>query len=563
LVGDTTFEAPLSALNANLESVKAQLGLQDSTRTARLSVSSQHESPDQQITSPSIALSEPVRGLRVGSRFLPFPSPRDYSEYIDFFFEDINPCHSCVNEAAFRQSNKKLRRCIFARGDDICFLALNYIIFACADILRNVEPVQQPLPCPGWNWFLAADSLLGKRKLSGQADLCLIQFLIYEAFYLMHADKSSAAYNAIGIACRLSFQFGLHNQPRWDQRCDPFSIHMRQRVFWTVYFVDRRIALSCGRPYGIRDSDIRVEKPAWLHDKALSPGHPLPPSDPDRSAIMYLICMVEFGKLAGDVWDTMFAANGDTFSTEAVAILDAKIRHWLENTLPKIPLLPSQIPLTQRHRRQQLLVDTRLFHLRLLLHRREMVSLSYNATVGLLCGNLATNIVRRLEEHRLEINQPSSFRFHLATTLGGAILILATLLCRDLTTIGLQDRHAIFSKSFHTAVEMLKELAQVLRAARRIADDLDTVVNSVTSILLRSSFSPQNNIGQLPEGTFDNFFPHTDADVANLGQLPESGVSEMGGQTVESTFNYDIFATLDSWDSYFQANTGDPGVPWI
>ncbi len=92
-----------------------------------------------------------------------------------------------------------------------------------------------------------------------------------QAFYLMHADKSSAAYNAIGIACRLSFQFGLHNQPRWDQRCDPFSIHMRQRVFWTVYFVDRRIALSCGRPYGIRDSDIRVEKPAWLHDKASEP----------------------------------------------------------------------------------------------------------------------------------------------------------------------------------------------------------------------------------------------------------------------------------------------------
>jgi hypothetical protein len=43
---------------------------------------------------------------------------------------------------------------------------------------------------------------------------------------------------------------------------------MRQRVFWTVYFVDRRIALSCGRPYGIKDSDIRTEKPAWLHDEA-------------------------------------------------------------------------------------------------------------------------------------------------------------------------------------------------------------------------------------------------------------------------------------------------------
>lgn len=42
---------------------------------------------------------------------------------------------------------------------------------------------------------------------------------------------------------------------------------MRQRLFWTVYFVDRRISLSCGRPYGLRDSDIDVDEPAWVDDK--------------------------------------------------------------------------------------------------------------------------------------------------------------------------------------------------------------------------------------------------------------------------------------------------------
>lgn len=42
---------------------------------------------------------------------------------------------------------------------------------------------------------------------------------------------------------------------------------MRQRIFWTVYFVDRRISLSCGRPYSIREADIEIEQPAYLCDK--------------------------------------------------------------------------------------------------------------------------------------------------------------------------------------------------------------------------------------------------------------------------------------------------------
>jgi hypothetical protein len=92
--------------------------------------------------------------------------------------------------------------------------------------------------------------------------------------------------------------------------------------------------------------------------QALRPGQPLPLADPEMSAVMYLTCMAEFGKLAGDVWDTAFSANAGTCSTETMAVLDAKIKHWVETLLPKIPLLPSRIPPTQRHLRQQLLVDT-------------------------------------------------------------------------------------------------------------------------------------------------------------------------------------------------------------
>ncbi|KIW12258.1 hypothetical protein PV08_09534 [Exophiala spinifera] len=542
--GDTTFEAPLSALNANLDSMKAQLGLQDWT-------------PDR---TPGT-----IRRVRVGSQFLPFPSTSDYQNYIDFFFEDINPCHSCVNESDFKQKNHNLARGAFARSDDICFLALNYIIFACADILRNVDPVHEltSAPCPGWKWFLASDALLRKRKLSGKADLCLIQFLIYEAFYLVHADRSSAAYSAIGIACRLCFQMGLHDEPRWGKDHNPYTAHMRQRVFWTVYFVDRRISLSCGRPYGMRDSDIRVDKPAWLCDKMLNPSSPLPEPDPEMSAIMYLVCMISFGNLAGVVWDTMFSASVDGPCSEAIALVDAKIRHWTDTTLPTIPLLPRHTSPTRRHLRQQLLVNTRISHLRLLLHRREMVSLKYSASTGLLCGTLATDIVEQIKTHSHEISEPSSFRFHLATTVGGAILILATLLCRDLSEIGLESHNTEYAESFHAAVAMLRELSQVLRAARRILDDLESVLTSVRSILLRPATSPQNGAANFTPSAFDNVFTYSNPGLAHQDHFAENiGSQEIAGGGIAS-FNYDTFASLDSWDAYFQQPSSEYGVPWI
>lgn len=84
----------------------------------------------------------------------------------------------------------------------------------------------------------------------------------------MYADKGNAAYSIIGQACRSCFLAGLHQQSSSSWRAyTPFEIHMRQRIFWTVYFLDRRISLSCCRPYSIRESDIDIEQPGYLYDK--------------------------------------------------------------------------------------------------------------------------------------------------------------------------------------------------------------------------------------------------------------------------------------------------------
>ena len=66
---------------------------------------------------------------------------------------------------------------------------------------------------------------------------------------------------------------------------------MKQRILWTTYFVDRRIALSCGRPYGMADRDIDVDLPVWISDKDLHPEKRLPQVNVEDSFMMYLSCM--------------------------------------------------------------------------------------------------------------------------------------------------------------------------------------------------------------------------------------------------------------------------------
>lgn len=86
----------------------------------------------------------------------------------------------------------------------------------------------------------------------------------------MHAGRSNAAYHAIGLACRMCYQLGLHRQDQWESLCSPYEMHMRQRLIWTVYFVDRRVSLSCGRPYSMLDGHLHVEKPLQIDDKVRS-----------------------------------------------------------------------------------------------------------------------------------------------------------------------------------------------------------------------------------------------------------------------------------------------------
>jgi hypothetical protein len=193
-----------------------------------------------------------------------------------------------------------------------------------------------------------------------------------------------------------------------------------------------------------------------------------------------------------------------------------------------------------------------------------MISLSYDSTTGALCGSIAIDIVSQLKDHDFETIQPSSFRFHMATTLGGAILILATLLIRPLSTIGLQQEQPIYAEIFQEGVKMLRDLSTRLQTARHIIDNLEDIIQVVTSILDHSQ-SPESHEGSVNHipANMDTMFLYGATDFAQQAALLDDLLGNCIGSTGGDTSNHDGMHSLDSWDYDLLPTTNGNSVAWI
>ncbi len=196
-----------------------------------------------------------------------------------------------------------------------------------------------------------------------------------------------------------------------------------------------------------------------------------------------------------------------------------------------------------------------------------MVSLTYDGSTGRLCGDLAIDTVQQISSFKHEISGPSSFRFHMAFSLGNAILVLATLLCRPLTTIGLQDNQPIYAENFQQGMAMLRDLAIYLEAARRIIDDLEDIVQVVETVLNQSPLMVQEDLMNIIPENIDHLFPYSEVDFAQqarpIGENLAGDGAWVSGNGDGGSYNQGLSSLLDWWDDDLQPPINGYGAPWI
>lgn len=102
----------------------------------------------------------------------------------------------------------------------------------------------------------AVDSL--QHVLSRPTTLLSLQAAISVQLFLASMLRLNAASRLGGLVIRMALQLGLHRCPTRFPAFSSDEKEHRQRVFWSLYAVDRFICQSMGLPLSLHDDDVDV-----------------------------------------------------------------------------------------------------------------------------------------------------------------------------------------------------------------------------------------------------------------------------------------------------------------
>ncbi|KAH6865478.1 hypothetical protein BKA58DRAFT_222095 [Alternaria rosae] len=406
--------------------------------------------------------------IQVGNRKVPFPSSADYQQYLASFFTDIHLSHPCIDEPEFRNRSQHMLASTTISSEDCEFLALNYTIFACCDVLLNVAPIDTGKP-KGWRWLEMADELVDKRSLlSGSGDLTMMQCALFQAIYYTYADMPGPAYNTIGAAARLAFQSCLHQQSTWTN-ITTIQAYERICTFWNIFVQDRFISLTCGRPYTIHETDIQVEAPVDLSQRANL--YQTEGDDPRPFIDHYIHYVILWARYAGN------AVDGRSLDSTTQDIIDRQISYFLDHDLPelRIPYAqrdagtvpPLKVFITQKK------TDFVLWGL-----RSVIISLQYDDNHAAHLSQLAGFSLTRMTAFAQDASHSFSLRHRMTSSLSNALLVLCSLLVRN--SAGRTQTHI---EAFRRAENMLHDLAFSQPYAKRVLSDFESIVRVVEDCL--------------------------------------------------------------------------------
>ncbi|KAL4807383.1 fungal-specific transcription factor domain-containing protein [Aspergillus unguis] len=88
--------------------------------------------------------------------------------------------------------------------------------------------------------------------------------------YHLRSASSQGVWYMVGLAMRTAIDLGLHRKAN-ESNLDPITAQMRRRLFWTVYYLERVVSISLGRPFSIADRHIDLPLPVDVDDDVRDP----------------------------------------------------------------------------------------------------------------------------------------------------------------------------------------------------------------------------------------------------------------------------------------------------
>ncbi|KAF2802341.1 uncharacterized protein BDZ99DRAFT_577019 [Mytilinidion resinicola] len=431
--------------------------------------------------------------------------------YIDIYFSYMNPHYPSLNENQFRADFDRFlsnHTSEIETADLPQFIALINLMHAEVKLLS--DDWSDSSLVPAWDEFCRAESILNRLTWLGNGNMLTIQCLLIKARYLLYIEKSDGAYDTMAKVVRLCFQVGLHDQNSWKD-CTPFETVMRQRIFWTIYYLERNIAFNNGSPYLIRDTDFRVDLPKGYEDKFMFPDRPLPEENPERSSGPYLCSAIKWGKMCAEIWDSVFATSAPKpASQEFIASMDARVQYAISQIPPHLQYLknlerldtPGSVP--SYVLRQTVILHLRMNQLRLILRQESILSLTYSEkTADEVVSIAATTIDALYAYHSRGLDRPTG-RF---SSVFYSVAPLLNLVCIIVKADNPPETRTKAIESFKKGLSTFNDMSSNFTLARHTLRRLYRIIETAKRAILK--FHGAELLDTTPkELQFDTIMPH-------------------------------------------------------
>ncbi|EEY23064.1 conserved hypothetical protein [Verticillium alfalfae VaMs.102] len=206
--------------------------------------------------------------------------------------------------------------------------------------------------------------------------------------YLFRLDATQRATRLLALAVSNAHIIGLHRQSTLENM-PAVASQMYTRSWWSIYVLDRRLAIESGRPYLIQDSNVDTALPLDLSDAWLTRFQSRPEkisqlqrevalelaSEP-ITAIPYIAAMVRYSRVVGKAWELLYGVkSANSTSSPMVEYADTVLTDLLDTLPPCLTYdlnIPNEVQFASRLRwqvKQTVLLYTCTHFLRLLMRR--------------------------------------------------------------------------------------------------------------------------------------------------------------------------------------------------
>lgn len=244
-------------------------------RASRRQLQIQHETPESDVAPgeddqlPAGATKSASKYLWQPSEVLAIPvSDGDGSDIFSFddlldwtrsYFDNWHPAYPFLHAPSVLEFFDHVARKGASESDETTTYQLTILrsimSISLADRRQTGTPTR-PIPTNLlFNSFNHAISSI-QRVLTDENTIQSLQAVVSVQLFLLSMLRYNAASHLEGLAVRMAFRLGLHRCPMQPPDFPGKEAELRQRLFWSIYCIDRYICVRLGLPLAIRDDDI-------------------------------------------------------------------------------------------------------------------------------------------------------------------------------------------------------------------------------------------------------------------------------------------------------------------